>query len=244
MGKLFYEKMGELKLLPSSKPAIENYDEQDSLTRGGFLFSRIDTTIAVYRIALLKDDWPYKDKKNQIPVYVLIKPETYSDSLALDVVLNKLTWEKAHRLLSDRFLSKNEIEKFKEEMNIVIAQYPLIVDLYKIAGNKLLQKELYNDAYPYLLKRSELEPDAFSTKWIGIIDLSKKKTDNAIKYLEMSCNYDSKDPQVLYNLAGAYSYKNRYRDALNTINKCLEINPGFPAAADLKKQLEQVVNSK
>ena len=244
MGKLFYEKIEQLNLLSSSKRTIGNDAEQDSLACANFSFSNLDTTIALYRIKILKDDWPYKDKKNQIPLYDLIKPQTYSDSLALEVVLDKTTWERAHRLLAGRYLAINDTKNFENEMNIVIAQYPLIIDYYKITGNNLLERELYDDAYPYLLKRIELEPDAFSTKWVGIISLSKKQTDTAIKYLETSLGYDAKDPQVLFNLAGAYSYKNRFNDALLTINKCLKINPGFPAAANLKQQLEQIVKNK
>lgn len=244
MGKLFYEEMEATRLLAASKLSIKSDTAQDRLALENFAFSDIDTTIAVYRIKLLKDDWPYKKKKEQIPLYELIKPQDYSDSLAFDVVLNKITWEKAHRLLAGRFLAKNDIYNFKREMNIVIAQYPLITDYYKIAGNDLLQRELYDDAYPYLLERSELQPDAFSTKWVGIINLSKRNTDKAIKYLELSLQYNSQDPQVLFNLAGAYSYKNKFKEALQTINKCLEINPNFPEAADLKRQLADIVNKK
>ena len=131
-----------------------------------------------------------------------------------------------------------------KEMNIVISQYPLIIDYYKIAGNELLNRELYDDAYPYLLKRTELQPDAFSTKWVGIIELSRKKTDIAINYLEQSLKYNASDSQVLFNLAGAYSFKNRFSDALKAINKCLEINPRFPSALNLKQQLVKIVNKK
>jgi lysophospholipase L1-like esterase len=244
IGRLLYNKMEQTNLLPDSKPFIRNNSVQDSLTIKNFYFSKLDTITAVYRIKLLKDDWPYKEKKEQIPLYELIKPQNYTDSLAFDVVKDKISWEKAHRLLAERFLAVKDIESFKKEMNIVIAQYPLIIDYYKIAGNELLKRELYKDAYPYLLKRTELQPDAFSAKWVGIIDLSEKKTDKAIKYLEMSLHYNSKDPQVLFNLAGAYSYKDKYREALQTINKCLEISPHFPEAANLKQQLEQIVNKK
>lgn len=244
IGNLIYKKMEDAKLLPAEEPAIKNNATQDSLTVKNIFFSKLDSVIAEYRIRLLKDDWPYKEKKDQLPLYELINTRNFTDSLAFNVVLNKLTWEKAHRLLASRYLSENDILNFKKEMNIVIAQYPLIVDYYKIAGNDLLQRKLYDDAYPYLLKTIDLKPDAFSTKWVGIIDLSKKKTDTAIKYLEMSFQYDPKDSQVLFNLAGAYSYKNRYSDALQTINKCLKIDSQFPDALNIKQQLEKIVNKR
>lgn len=244
IGKLFYNEMEKIKLLPKSAPMIKNNSLQDSLTLNNYSFSELDTVIAVDRIKLLKDDWPYRNSGNKTPLYELIRPQNYLDSLAFDVVVDKLSWEKSHRLLAKRNLEKNDINGFKKEMDIVIAQYPLIVDFYKITGNELLQREKYDDAYPYFLKQSELKPDAFSTKWVGIINLSQKKTDSAIKYLEMSLKYNAKDPQVLFNLAGAYTYKDKYKEALKTINKCLEINPRFPSAENLKQQLESVVNKK
>ncbi len=39
-------------------------------------------------------------------------------------------------------------------------------------------------AYPFLVRMYKNKPDAFSTKWLGIIDLSKNKFLSAIKYLE------------------------------------------------------------
>ena len=60
----------------------------------------------------------------------------------------------------------------------------------------------------------------------------------------MSLKFDSKDPQVLFNLAGAYTYKDKYKEALHTINKCLELSPKFPSAENLKQQLENIVNKK
>ncbi len=244
IGKLFYNEMEKTKLLPNSTPFIKENVLQDSLTKVNYAFSRLDTVIAVDRIKLLKDDWPYRNTGNKTPLYELLKPQNYLDSLAFNVVVDKLTWEKAHRLLAKRFIAKNDINRFKREMDIVIAQYPLIVDYYKITGNELLQREKYDEAYPYFLKQSQLQPDAFSTKWVGIIDLSKKKTESAIKYLEMSLKFDSKDPQVLFNLAGAYTYKDKYKEALQTINKCLEISPKFPSAENLKQQLEKIVSKK
>jgi tetratricopeptide (TPR) repeat protein len=85
------------------------------------------------------------------------------------------------------------------------------------------------------------KPDAFSAKWLGIIDLSKNKFLSAIKYMENSLKYSNDDPQVLFNLAGAYAKMQKFDLALKRINDCLKINPNFPKAANLKNQLVQIV---
>ena len=80
-------------------------------------------------------------------------------------------------------------------------------------------------------------PDAFTTKWLGIIDLSRKRMENAAKYLNMSVNLKGDDAQVLFNLAGAYAMENKFEKAYDAINRCLEIDSEFPGALNLKRQI-------
>ncbi len=49
-----------------------------------------------------------------------------------------------------------------------------------------------------------MEPNAFSTKYPGIIELSKNNIPAAGKYLNESLKLDNQDPQVWYNPAGVY----------------------------------------
>jgi tetratricopeptide (TPR) repeat protein len=51
--------------------------------------------------------------------------------------------------------------------------------------------------------------------------------------------YENNDPQVLFNLSGAYSLKGMYRGALTKIQNCLKINPSYPQAQKLRNQLAQ-----
>jgi tetratricopeptide (TPR) repeat protein len=95
----------------------------------------------------------------------------------------------------------------------------------------------FNEAYYYLQKLNELKPGAYSTKWLGIIDLLDNKVGSAIRYLSTSINYNSSDAQVYYNLAGAYSIKKDYQTALQMINRCLQLEPNYLMAKDLQQQL-------
>ena len=199
--------MEKLKYLPHGRKI--NYPDslQNKLTIKNFLFTSLDSVIALYRIKILKNDWPYINKKNKKPLAQLIKPQNLIDSTAFDFLMNKFTWEKAHRIIAQWYLKHNNINKFKKYMDVLISQYPVIVDYYVDAAAVLLKKHLYDDAYKYLLKKYEMLPDAFSAKWLGIINLSHNRLNNAIKYLKISVKLKPGDPQVLYNLAGAYALK-------------------------------------
>ena len=137
--------------------------------------------------------------------------------------------------------ARGDAKGFMAEMDAVIFQFPLMTDYYKMTANKLLNIKMYDDAYPYLAESYNKRNDAFSCKWLGIIDLSKRKVKSAIKYLEESLIFYSGDAQVLFNLAGAYSLDEQYRKGLDTINRCLRINPKFNGAKGLQSQLQNIL---
>ena len=238
LGQLFFEEMKRNKFLPKGNPTSISSDEQDEIIRANYDLTGLDSTIARYRIIILKGDWPFVEKKISLTKRLKkLNAQTYSDSLAMKVLNNKLSWEKAHRDLASWFLKNNKINNFLKEMNTVIFQFPFIYEYYQIVINALLDKKMFDEAYPYLLKYFQSHPDGFSTKWIGIIDLNMNKTKRAIRYLEISIKYNPNDSQVLYNLAGAYSLEKNYKKALDTISRCLHINPKHQGAKNLQKQL-------
>jgi tetratricopeptide (TPR) repeat protein len=93
------------------------------------------------------------------------------------------------------------------------------------------------------LKRGfKVQPDAFNSKWLGIIDLSQGFIDDAIDYLETSIRYDKDDAQVYFNITGAYAQKKEFQEAFQSITKCLQINPDFPRAKQIQEQLMNLLN--
>jgi tetratricopeptide (TPR) repeat protein len=242
IGKLFFEKMLELNYLPSTSPSDLSLGEQDSLTTADYDFTDLDSRIAEYRLIILKSDWPYVDKpRSDKEVLKEFNMQTYGDSLAFKVVHDMMDWERAHRELANYHLARNNISGFMEEMDVVIDQYPLIVEYNKIAARELLNVKEYEKSYPYLQEYYSRDKDAFSSKWLGIIDLSKNKVKSAIKYLEESLIFNSGDAQVLFNLAGAYSMDKQYQKGLDTINRCLRMKPNFNGAKGLQSQLENIL---
>jgi lysophospholipase L1-like esterase len=241
IGKLFYEKMEEEDLVPSVKKTIYSDKIADSLTVANFKYSHADSLLANYKILILKNDWPFVTNGNRIPPSKLIKTSTYVDSVVSNCAIGAIEWNDMHTKLANYFLKKNEFQKFKTEMNVLIYQYPIIPEFYHFLVTELIRRKKYNEAYPYLVKNYEIKKDQFSTKWLGIIDLSKHKLDNAINLLNISLSFNPDDEQVLYNLSGAYAQKKEYKKALELINNCVKINPNYTAAIGLKKQLEAIL---
>jgi tetratricopeptide (TPR) repeat protein len=128
-------------------------------------------------------------------------------------------------------------------MDALIDQYPLITQYYKMAARELLKLKEYDKSYPYLKSFYKRSDDAFASKWLGIIDLSKNKVKSAVKYLEESLALNSTDAQVLFNLAGAYSLDKQYKKGLDTINRCLALKPDFNGAKGLQIQLQNILTS-
>jgi len=242
IGELFVSKMLEENLIPSAEIDLSNKNVHDQYVREHYNFTHLDSTIGIYRLTILKSDWPFVEiPKSFKQVRASLNAEDFSDSLALFVIDNKYSWERAHRKMATMFFKRGDINNYLTEMDAVIFQYPFVYDYYEMIANNLMGLKMFNDALPYLYQYDKLKGTAFASKWIGIIELSKNKSDVAIRYLSKSLKYNSQDAQVYYNLAGAYSQVENYGAALDAINSCLMVNSNFNGAKNLQKQLLQVV---
>jgi tetratricopeptide (TPR) repeat protein len=244
IGKIFFEEMAAINYLPKNSTQAIPFDKQNELTIAQFPFSPIDSTIALYRIKLLKNDWPYIDPRNKIPANKLITPKTFEDTLAYKCVTQELSWADSHQKAVDKFLSEKRIDAFLEELGILIYQYPIVVEYYGYIDNlglNLLQAKDFYNAYKVFLKRYQLQPNDLSTKWLGTIDLNSSRIPSAIRYLEESVKLNSNDLQTLYNLAGAYALNKDYKKSFDTISKVLNSDPNYPGAQALLQQLRDVL---
>ena len=243
MGKTFFDEMKRLNFMPKSIPKNISDRIQDSLTISNFHFSKLDSVIGNYRVRLLKNDWPFKNKNEKLPDHEVLMPKDHIDSVAAKFLIENSNWEEAHRKLAEWYINKNDIYSFLDLMNVLIAQYPIIYGYYDYIANELLNRYMYDEAYIYLKKRFDEQPNAFSAKWLGIIDLSKNKFESAKKYLMQCLKYDKKDSQVYYNLSGCYVSEGNYKLALETNTKALELNPNYLEAKNLQTQLTNAVKT-
>ena len=244
IGEMYFDQLIQNGLLPESGKANIAESEIRNLLAVQTKISALDSVIAKYRILILQNDWPYSEQKSVENMLKLFNRQNFIDSTALLVIDNKSSWEKAHRDVATFYLNNKDYKNFIHEVNVLISQYPFVEEYYSFSIEQLLNAKLFDDAVPLLMKGFKEFPNALYSKWLGIISLSKNEVDNSIFYLNKSLDYANNDPQVLYNLAGAYLKKEMYIEALGTIRNCLRVNPNFPQAQYLKTQLEQAIKLK
>jgi tetratricopeptide (TPR) repeat protein len=241
LGKLFFEKMEQFDCLPDVKALDLSAEEQDSVTIANFNFTKLDYIISDFRIKILRNDWPFVNKKDKKPNSKVLSLKNFEDSLAAEVLDDKITWEEGHRKLSAYYLVKGNLESFFEEMDALISQYPVIVEYYDYVAKVLIQKNEYGRTYKYLKAGYNIRPNAFKTKWLGTIDLYNDQLESAEKYLNESLDHDKSDSQVWYNLAGIYVKREDYKKALELVGTALSLKPDYPEALKLQKQLNSAV---
>ena len=242
MGKIYFNSMDMNVLLPERDALQISESEQDSIVVTNFAFSHLDSLIAEIRLLGLLNDWPFVDKPdfsflNDLELIDKI------DSIAFDIAVNNMNWEKGHREAANWYLKNNDYQNFAKEYRVIISQYPFKLTDYDYASSELISAKEYNLALPFLIKRYKESPNTFSAKWLGNISLNKGEINEAIKYLNKSLSLDKTDPQVYYNLTGAYIQNEEYEKAQASIDACIKLNPNFANAQKLKEYLIQI-NSK
>jgi Putative Zn-dependent protease, contains TPR repeats len=85
---------------------------------------------------------------------------------------------------------------------------------------------------------NSLKPSAFTNKWLGQIALNKNSFKEAITYLNKSLQFNNSDPQVWYNLAGAYYNSGQLDKAINALKNCLRISPNYKPAQTFYESLK------
>ena len=105
----------------------------------------------------------------------------------------------------------------------------------------MLYKEMghFEKALHYYLKSLKLNAQ-YTFTYIFIADILKiqEKDKEAISYLRIALTTEGDIDEVNYNLATSYVRVGQLEKALKTIIDCLKIDPKFPDAKDIKKDIE------
>ncbi|RMD50880.1 MAG: hypothetical protein D6830_01610 [Ignavibacteria bacterium] len=241
IGKLFTDKLYDLGIKPEGMHFVYDREREHKLASRVFRWSPLDSVTSEYRIKILKNDFPYTPKARSLTWDKLLQPRTFIDSVAFNFLNNKYTWEKAHRIVALKYLKENNIKGYFKYMDLILYQYPILYGYYTKFTQELLAHGMYNDSYRYLKKQYDLKPSAYNTKWMGIIALSNKNTKEAIMRFEESIKLNDKDPQVFYNLAGAYSMVKKYNKAMDAVTRALKLDSNYKEAKNLYDQLKLVL---
>lgn len=242
IGNLFFSAMKKSDILPAKEPPDIDEKLADSLVYAYYHFTKLDSTAADFRIRILKNDWPYINPVNKLPRNQLISLNNFIDSLALDVVDGKISREQVRIKVADYYKSQSNYDEYASEMAALIDEFPFLTKYYNSTAKELIIAGKYLRAYYFLRRGFNSKPDAFNSKWLGIIDLSQGFVDEAIVNLEKSLSMNNADAQTYFNITGAYAQRKEFEKALNSINKCLQLDPDFSRAKAIQQQLESILN--
>jgi tetratricopeptide (TPR) repeat protein len=212
-----------------------------SYYRENWGYTELDAAYADIRIRILKGNWPFKPKWAVNRALLDYHPGTRAESLAVSIWSDKdKSLEQSHVELAEYYEKKRRYEKAFEEYRALIHLTPFNVSPYLRAAKMLIERKQFDRALPFLHASLKYEDTAYANKWLGQIYLEAGQVKEALPFLEKATKKAPKDPQLIYNLSGAYALNHQYNEAKATLKRLEELRPNFPGAADLKRQLEKL----
>jgi len=239
MADAFYDTMQREKFISANWDS--SFIKPASLYRENWGFTALDKAFCDLRIRILKGGWPFKPKSVPNRALVGYVPKTQIDSLAWEAWrFDSMNLERAHVKLAEFFESGGEYHKALEEYKALICSTPYNVSPYLYAAKMLIEARKLKQSIPFLQQSLKFEETAYATKWLGQIYLDMGQIKKSIPFLVSAVKKAPEDAQLLYNLSGAYALNHQYDLAKKNLKKLERIKPGFPGAADLKRQLENL----
>ena len=131
----------------------------------------------------------------------------------------------------------------QEKMKIAISEYtealdkkPDYVDALIERGKLYLLEKDYEKARQDLEKALELDPSRKDVyQYLGELELALGNKEKALEYLNKTSK--EKDEKFYFTMAQALYNTGKYEEALENINKAIELNKNFPKAYELKSDI-------
>ena len=240
IGKTFFEDMVEQKYLPQGKSLKLSTDAQEKILKLNFPYTQLDSTVADYRLKKLLGAYPFIPQNT--PNYLIkdIKLKTTIDSTALYLIDGEISLTNAHYKIAKMYLRSGNIRLFKKEMNAMIDEFPYYDSFYISAITPLMQMKRYSDALPFLMKLDKMNSNAYTNKWLGVIESEQKHYNQAISYFKKSIYYSSNDAQVFYNLAVAYYFNHEIKEAITAVRKSISLKQNYKQAISFYNGLKRI----
>lgn len=215
-----------------------------SYYRQNWGYTELDSLYGDLRIRILKGGWPFKPKSAPNRALIDYHPTTRAESLAVKIILDKkFSIERGHVEMADFYEKGREYFRAYKEFYALVCLTPDNISPYLGAANALVEARDLDRALPILYRSLEIEETAFAHKWIGQILLDDGFVQKALPHLTKAHKMNTHDPQVLYNLSGAYALNAQYEKARETLGELYAIDPNFPDANILKRQLDRILKN-
>jgi tetratricopeptide (TPR) repeat protein len=238
IGWSFFERFREANYLGLSADETLLKSAEDYFQ--GMAISDLDRRINDHRLMILTRSWPFV-KEGPPFSYRGYQVTGIVDSLAYEVVQNKLRWDRAKVLLGEYYMNNGRVDLMLSEFRGLMRDQPYNDSPFLITARIYLDRGRLVEARPYLERAHEIEPSAFTWKMLGSIQVHLGNFQEGIDLIEESLKIEPRDPQAIFNLSGAYAQHGNLSKGLELVNELLSFSPNFPGAREWKSQLESVL---
>ena len=205
--------------------------------------TEFDERIAYHRVRTLKQGFPFVLGEKPEPYQYSYKVESVADSMAFQSVQFNKSWDEAKVELAQYYEQTGQFDQAIDEYYGLIRNQPWNDSPYLFAARIFLDNNDFTNAEPLLEKAYEIFPtEAFTTKMLGAIMVQKGNPKRGIRLLEESRALNPNDPQMLYNLSGAYGTDLQFDKALEIAREVQQISPNFPGINGWVTQLQILIN--
>ncbi len=200
--------------------------------------TEFDKRVGDHRIKLLVNSWPFVTESDPRGYPRNYTPFSIADSVAFSMVNSNIRWDLAKVRLAEIYTARGDYDRAYREYRGLMREQPYNDSPFLRAANLFLERNMFVEARPYLEQSLQIETSAFATKMLGAIEVDAGNIDRGIELLEISRNLEPKDPQMLFNLSGAYGLNREFQKADKILNILEEVNPQFPGARSWRIQLD------
>jgi lysophospholipase L1-like esterase len=203
----------------------------------------LDHNVVEHRLRILTGSWPFVRDGSAFS-FQNYRFKSVEDSLAYEVVRNRLRWDQAKVALGEYYIQQGQYQKMLDEFKGLMRDQPYNDSPFLISAQMYLERGRLSEAKPYLLHAHSIEKSAYTYKMLGAIEVDEGNFAEGIQLLEESLQLNPRDTQTLFNLSGAHAQLGDLQKGLEIVNELLSLNANFPGAQAWKNQLETLIRTR
>lgn len=214
----FYQTMKQNKLISATwknEISLEKLQHDMPITK-------VDSLKGTFEIMVLKENWPFNQKKN----FNSRSLNSFEEKMAAALLDRSITWNEAMPQLMNYYLKQNDFNNASRVAESVALQYPIDTTFLNYAGKFCMNLHQNKRAEMYYLQLFRLNPSFETAKNLAILFLKDDEPENAITFLNF--------------LSQNNSTKVNFTQALNIVKEVIALKDGLQNDADNITLLNQI----